>query len=231
MPDRSQSVASLVLDHSECAEVFQKHRIDFCCKGHLSIADAAASRGVDVDALLGELDRAIAARGGLRDADPRELTTPRLVAHIVSRHHEYLRRAIPFVRGLASKVGRVHGDHNPKLRDLDVAVSALGDALLTHLDEEENVLFPLLTGGDASPARTAAPLAAMQSEHLEVAALLDRIHAASDDFTLPDWACNSYRTLFAELRALERDILTHVHLENHVLAPRFGGVAPQGAQA
>jgi regulator of cell morphogenesis and NO signaling len=231
MPDRSQSVASLVLDHSECAEVFQKHRIDFCCKGQLSIADAAASRGVDVDALLGELARAIAARGGLRDADPRELTTPRLVAHIVSRHHEYLRRTIPFVRGLASKVGRVHGDHNPKLRDLDVAVSALGDALLTHLDEEENVLFPLLTSPDADPARTAAPLAAMQSEHLEVAALLDRIHQASDDFTLPDWACNSYRTLFAELRALEKDILTHVHLENHVLAPRFGGVPHQGAQA
>ena len=29
------------------------------------------------------------------------------------------------------------------------------------------------------------------------------------------------RTLFAELEQLERDILTHVHLENHVLMPRF----------
>ena len=28
-------------------------------------------------------------------------------------------------------------------------------------------------------------------------------------------------TLFAELEVLEGDVLTHVHLENHVLMPRF----------
>ena len=44
---------------------------------------------------------------------------------------------------------------------------------------------------------------------------------ASDDFTLPEWACNSYRTLFAELKQVESDVFTHVHIENHVLRPRF----------
>lgn len=221
MPDRSQSVASLVLDHSECAEVFQKHRIDFCCKGQLSIADAAAERHVDVESLLGELDRAIAARTGARQDDMRDLTTPRLVAHIVSKHHEYLRRALPFVRTLAAKVGRVHGDHNPKLRDLDRAVGELSDALIAHLEEEENVLFPVLTARDGSRDERAKLLDAMKADHLAVARLLERIRAAADDFTLPDWACNSYRTLFAELRALETDVFAHVHLENHVLEPRF----------
>jgi len=47
------------------------------------------------------------------------------------------------------------------------------------------------------------------------------IRVASDDFALPDWACNSYRTLFSELQQMESDVFTHVHLENHVLQPRF----------
>lgn len=221
MPDRSQAVATVVLDHSECAAVFQRSRIDFCCRGDMSIEAAAKERGLDVEALLADLNRAIAERKGDRSAEPRDLATPRLVAHIVSKHHEYLRNALPFVKALAAKVGRVHGDHNPKLRHLDKAVGELTDSLLPHLDEEEQDLFPLLTAREPDRAEATKLLDAMVSEHLTVAKQLEQIRAASEDFRLPDWACNSYRTLFSELRQLESDVFTHVHLENHVLKPRF----------
>lgn len=219
--NRQQPVASVVLDHSECAQVFQRHRIDFCCQGEQSIEAAANARKVDVDALLAELSRAIADRRGDRQDDPRALSTPRLVAHIVSKHHEYLRKALPFIQTLATKVSRVHGDHNPKLRHLEAAVQEISAALLPHLDDEEQSLFPALTAKELDPAAIASQLASMQDEHLAVARLLERIRAASDEFTLPEWACNSYNTLFSELRQLESDVFTHVHLENHVLRPRF----------
>lgn len=219
--DPQQTVANLVLDHSECAAVFQRHRIDFCCRGELTITEAARSKGVELGALTTELTRAIADRRGDRALDPRELSTPRLVAHIVSRHHEYLRRTLPFVGTLASKVGRVHGDHNPKLRDLAAAVEELTSTLVPHLDEEEQSLFPALMARELDRAAVARELGAMQEEHLAVAKLLEQVRAASDDFTLPEWACNSYRTLFAELKQVEEDVFTHVHIENHVLRPRF----------
>jgi regulator of cell morphogenesis and NO signaling len=221
MLDRQQTIANVVLEHSECAPVFQRHRIDFCCRGNLSIEVAAKERQLDVDALVGELTQAISERRGARSDDPRELPTSRLVEHIVSKHHEYLRKALPFVRTLAAKVSRVHGDHNPKLRELDAAVADLSAALLAHLDDEEQSLFPALAAKETDLAVLAEHFAAMQKEHLEVASLLERIRAASEQFTLPDWACNSYRTLFSELEQLEGDVFTHVHLENHVLKPRF----------
>ncbi len=220
MLDRSQTVAATVLDHSECAAVFQQHRIDFCCGGQQSIEAAARARGVDVDALMTELTRAVDERRSGSD-DPRALTTDALIERIVATHHQYLKKALPFVQMLAAKVARVHGDHNPKLRDLDVAVRELADALGPHLDEEERELFPALTTAAPDRARQAALLAAMHQEHLAVAKLLERIRAAGEDFTLPPWACNSYRTLFAELRQLEGDVFAHVHLENNVLKPRF----------
>ena len=61
----------------------------------------------------------------------------------------------------------------------------------------------------------------MMEDHLTVAKILQSIRTASDDFTLPEWACNSYRALFSELKQMESDVFTHVHLENHILLPRF----------
>lgn len=221
MIDPQQTVADLVLDHSECAPVFQQHRIDFCCRGGVSIAEAARARGMEPDALIAALSQAIEARRGDRAVDARSLTTPQLVAHIVARHHAYLRTALPFVGALATKVARVHGDHNPKLRELEAAVAELVVALLPHLDEEEAVLFPALVAPVVDRAIAEKALGAMHEEHLAVALLLERARVASDDYALPAWACNSYRALFSELEQVEGDTFTHVHLENHVLKPRF----------
>lgn len=221
MLDRQQTIAHVVLEHSECAQVFQRHRIDFCCRGDLSIEAAAMAKRVDVDALLDELSRAITARRGDPQSDPRALTTPGLVAHIVDKHHEYLRKALPFVQMLAAKVSRVHGEHNPKLRDLELAVEDLAATLVPHLDDEEHSLFPALTAQEPDLAAATVHFTSMVDEHLAVATLLERVREASDEFALPSWACNSYRALFAELEQLEGDVFTHVHLENHVLKPRF----------
>lgn len=219
--DTTKSVASIVLDHSETAPVFQRNRIDFCCKGQLSIADACSERGLDPKWLLGELERAITERNGEPAQDPREMSVQALVAHIIVRHHEYLRKAMPFVVGLMTKVARVHGEHQPSLRDLEKNVLALVSALEPHLLQEEQVLFPALMARDVDSAVVRKELASMHTEHLEVGALLEKIRTLSNEFVPEPWACGSYRALYAELAALESDIHHHVHLENHVLMPRY----------
>ncbi len=223
MLDSTQNVAKLVLDHSECGPVFQRHRIDFCCRGNVSIETVCAQKGIDVKALLEELSQAIAQRKGDPKKDLRALSTAALTAHIVLRHHEYLRDALPFVTQLASKVSRVHGDREPRLRELETLVGALGSALLPHLDHEEQVFFPALCAKTPDRAFIAHELGDMHAEHLDVGAMLGRMRAITDDFQVSEGACHSYRTLFSELEQLEGDVLEHVHLENHVLMPRFGG--------
>lgn len=231
MLDSQQSVASVVLSHSVCAAVFQRHRIDFCCRGELSLEAACSERGLAVAALLDELGQAIQDRAGGPERDPRALPTTALVELIVATHHEYLREALPFVEELAAKVHRVHGDHNPLLAELDTVVQALSSTLAPHLDAEEQVVFPALLAQPLDPSVIARELKAMQEDHLAVGALLERMRTATGDYALPDWACNSYRALFAELEVLEGDVLRHVHLENHALMPRFacaGRGPPQG---
>lgn len=218
---RKPTVAAIVREHSACARVFQKHRIDFCCGGDVTVEQACAARGLDPAVLEEELEAAIRERGGERTADPRTLPTAALISRIVDKHHVYLRRTFPGVLALAAKVARVHGAREPKLRLLAVAVQELIGALEPHLDHEETVLFPALLAGKGDAPEAAVELADMVDDHRAVAQLLDRIHDASDGFRVPGWGCNSYRTLFSELRNMDADIREHVHLENHVLMPRF----------
>jgi len=224
MIDSTQTVAQLVLDHSALAPVFQRHRIDFCCKGEMTLRDACEQRGVDEAIVRADLERALAERSGTEPTDPRTLATPALAAHIVSTHHAYLRRALPFARTLAAKVGKVHGEKDPRLEELADVVAELEDQLVPHLDDEEQVLFPALSSREPDKGLIDRELSAMREEHLAVGKLLERMRELTDAFTSPTWACNSYRTLMGELEHIEGDTLTHVHVENHVLMPRFQGV-------
>lgn len=214
------TLGSLVLDHPACAPLLQELRIDFCCKGDLTLSAACRLRGLDAAEVVAQLERAIAAGEPRTGEDPRRMPTAELVAHIVSRHHEFLRTALPFLGHLSSKVARVHGEHDPKLVELERVFVQLRDLLDAHLDTEEDVLFRLVSGPGPG-AEGGLALAGAHREHQEVGAALHRIRELADDFVAPDWACTSYKTLLRELRALESDVLRHVHLENHVLFPRL----------
>ncbi len=218
--DRNASVARIVLDHPECARVLREHRIDFCCRGELSVWTACAGRGLDAAGVFADLEQAIAQRAE-PDGDPRALSTPDLVERIVSRHHAFLRRTLPFVEQLSRKVARVHGDHNRKLPTLADVVLELREMLEPHLDDEERTLFPALVAPRADLARVSNELRTMRKEHLRVGEALTRMRTLADDYAIPDWACGSYRTLMRELETIETDTFAHVHVENHVLMPRF----------
>jgi regulator of cell morphogenesis and NO signaling len=221
MLDPLSTVASTVLDHSETASVFQRHRIDYCCKGGRSIRAACEERGVDLPALIAELDAVIAERHDPRERAFAEMSTSALIVHIVSNHHDTTRRALPFVRALSSKVARVHGEHEPRLRDLAELVRKLEEELVPHLDAEEELLFPAMLAAAADPRVIALELEHMYDEHVELGRVLEEMAHLTDDYTPPEWGCTSYRTLFSELARLDEDLRRHVHLENFVLLPRF----------
>jgi regulator of cell morphogenesis and NO signaling len=183
MIDPSIPVATIVLDHSECAAVFDRHRIDYCCRGRRSLAEVATAQGLRLAELIDELETAIARRIG-DPTDPRELSTRDLITVVIARHHRYLHRTLPFLRALAEKVARAHGAKVESLGTVAMRVNDLADTLLDHLEQEERFLFPaLLAGEDAT-----AELLAMCTEHDAVGAILQNLRAAAADYVTPEWA-------------------------------------------
>ncbi len=221
MVDPNLPVATLVLDHAEAAGVFQRHHIDFCVRGHLSLAAACAERGLSTDTLVTELERAISRRKTAPTRDPRTFTTPELILHIVSKHHGYVHETLAGVGRLSTQVLREDAARDPRLEAMHADVQALCAAWPTHLSAEEEVLFPALSASTLDLNLIRNELENMAADHLAVGGIIAHLREVSDDFTVPEWAGEAYRTLFQELRALEMDTLLHVHLENQVLMPRF----------
>ena len=227
--DRSATVARIVTEHAATARVFQRHGIDYCCHGDVSVPEACLRAHLDPEALYAELEAALAATDARAELDPRTLSTAALVERIVDRHHGYLRRALPYIAPIMAKVARVHGPRDAHLKDLAAAFDALAANLAPHLDEEEKVLFPAILAPAPDATIVARELGRMHEDHLGVGELLATIRGLTAGFTTPEWGCNTYRVLMAELEALEADTLRHVHLENHVLAPRFAALAQRAA--
>jgi regulator of cell morphogenesis and NO signaling len=217
-----QPVAQIVLEHPRCAGILVDRDVDFCCRGPVSLADACAKRGIDVAALVAELEAAVAGElPGGPGLDPRSLTTLQLVARIVDQHHVYLRKTLPLVELLAGRVVEAHAERQPSLEELQSVLRAMRALLEPHLQHEEAVLFPLLIGRARSRQRIRAELDWMRAEHLQVGDALRELRTLSNRFVPPAWACATYRALLSELEAMDRDTLEHVHLENNVLAARF----------
>lgn len=213
-------VAQIVLEHSECAAVFDRYRIDYCGKGNRSLRTVCEDRGLDPARVLAECETAMRARTG-EEIDPARLSTKELIIKVIAPHHQYLHRTLPFLMGLSKKVARTHGDREPSLYEVANVFETLATTLVEHLDDEETIIFPALVKSPSVDPRTAFFLATMRSEHDEVGALLNDLRAAARNYICPDWACHRYRTLMAELAHLEADTLRHVHVENHALLPRF----------
>jgi len=219
-----QTVGQLVTERPSRSRVFAKHGIDFCCGGGRSLSDACSAKGLEVDALIAELEAAEAPAEGAQNFG--EMTLTALTEHLVSTHHAYLKSELPRLRDMVHKVARVHGDKDARLGQLVPVFDAFFMDMLPHLDKEEMILFPTIRDMEAGRdggqcfSHISAPISVMESEHDHVGHLLVKMRELCADYVIPEAACNTWRAMLDGLHELETDTHQHVHLENNILHTR-----------
>ncbi len=147
--------------------------------------------------------------------------TDDLIDHILARYHEVHRRELPELCALAQRVEEVHAAHPARPTGLAALVATIQADMESHMQKEEQVLFPLMR--DGGHPMIAHPIAMMRHEHDEHAANLAAMAKITNDLTLPAEACGTWRALYAGLAKLSADLETHIRIENEILFPRFGG--------
>ncbi|MDA1193900.1 MAG: iron-sulfur cluster repair di-iron protein [Planctomycetota bacterium] len=215
---RSTPVGHVATAAPLATRVFARHGIDYCCGGGIALEVACARQGIEVDAVLAEIEAELESTNddvaGWGDAP-----LDALIEHILRVYHRPLDEELPRLEAMAQKVHRVHGEKDPeRLGGLSAAVSALKAELEPHMMKEEQILFPMILAGQGAMA--GGPVHVMEIEHEEAGALLRTIRELTNDFEVPAAACNTWRALWHGLADLERSLHEHIHLENNILFPR-----------
>jgi regulator of cell morphogenesis and NO signaling len=222
------TVGEIVATDFRAAGVFEQFGIDFCCGGQKSIAEACRTAAADPMAVHRALE-ALPPFAEQGDDDVTQWALPRLIDHILSTHHAYVRSSLPVIGQYLAKLVEVHGARRPELIRIADTFDQMSRDLLQHMTKEERVLFPYLrelaaNGVDSSwpsPFGTIEnPIRMMEREHREAGDALRGIRVLTNGFVPPADGCATYRACFAELGRFERDLHRHVHLENNVLFPR-----------
>jgi regulator of cell morphogenesis and NO signaling len=222
------SLAWIALRSDAYAAVLDHFRLDFCCRGNRTLAQACADAGLDVDRVLAELRTQASARAAAaEEIDWNHRPLAAVIDFIVDTHHAYTRAAFARLRPLIAKVVGRHGQAHPELARVAAAFSELAAELEPHMTREDRVLFPyiraLATPDGAPPAPFGTvrnPVHRMMREHDRAGELLAEITEATGGLIAPADACASYRAAYAGLADLRIDLLKHVAIENNVLFPR-----------
>lgn len=194
--------------------IFRGLKLDYCCGGSVSLAAAAARRGLDLGGIERQLAALVPVKGELPEA------TGALIDHILARYHEVHRRELPELVRLAQRVERVHAEHPQVPRELASLLDHMLRELTSHMYKEEQMLFPMMREGHPMAF---APIEVMRSEHDDHGEALAALAAITWDFSPPEEACGSWRALYAGCRKLSDDLMAHIHIENNVLFARFAG--------
>ena len=221
-PLLERTVGELVAERPGRSRIFQAHGIDFCCQGGRTVTEACARKGISPQTVAEQLEAELSDQNAPVE-NPATLPLHDLADYIVETHHNFLRRELPRLHAMADRVAEVHGGHTPSLVDIFDVFRGLEEELASHIMKEERVLFPFvsaLSRREAVPVSLDEPIACMIHEHEDAGAALTQLRQLSNDFQPPFDACNTYRALFAGLKDLEKDLHTHIHLENSALFPR-----------
>lgn len=226
--EQAQTMGEIVAKDLRKAEVFKKFGLDFCCGGKKTLEAACREKGLDILAVRAELEKPQAATAAAQH-DFGSWSLAFLADYVVNVHHAYVKDNLPVLLQLGEKVAKRHGSTQPELITVYNKVIAMGNELLLHMKKEETILFPYIkqleahaNSQDAPQTFTSVkePVAMMENDHDIVGRLAEDIRALTNNYTLPENACNSYGLLFKKLEDFENDLHLHIHLENNILFPK-----------
>lgn len=229
-PTEEESIGELVAKDFRKAQVFKKYGIDFCCGGKKSLSKACEEKGLNPEVVKRELN-AIPESNTVQDTDFQSWDLSFLADYIVNIHHAYVREAIPALYEYTTKIARVHGANHPELIQVAKHFTNVANELESHMPKEERVLFPFIK--QLNEARKKGekldkpafgsiqqPINMMEMEHEAAGGELEAIREITNNFTLPEDACGTYRVAFSKLQEFETDLQRHIHLENNILFPK-----------
>lgn len=219
------SLGEIVKNNFRAIRVLEKYNLDYCCGGKKLFSNICTEKGLNAEEITKELAKI-----------ENEYVSDKfnfwpmsfLCDYIKVNHHDYLRRVFPVISQHIDKVVNAHGERFDYLPQLKEVFEKIREELLSHMEKEERVLFPYISGMDklyrgvSFPpfGNVETPISVLIREHEEAGGDIELLKQITNNFTPPENACTTFKVTFNELDEFYRDLKIHIHLENNILFPK-----------
>ena len=228
--NHNTTIGEIVASDFRTAAVFSKLGIDFCCKGQRSIAEVCEKNNLNPSFLSQELNDVMNNKGG-ESIDYKSWPLDLLADYVEKKHHRYVVEKTPTLIQFLNNLCKVHGGTHPELFEITELFSVSAQDLAAHMKKEELILFPFIrkmaeakvqNRDLATPhfGTVENPVEMMKHEHEVEGERFRKIAELTNNYTPPADACNTYKVTFAMLDEFEKDLHTHIHIENNIMFPR-----------
>ncbi|QBO56937.1 iron-sulfur cluster repair di-iron protein [Chryseobacterium salivictor] len=229
MLTKEKTIGELVAEDFRAAQIFRKYKIDFCCKGNRTVEEACENKKYRAEDIYNELANVANLKSG--DIDFNSWPLDLLADYVEKTHHRYVEENSTVLIQYLNKLCKVHGDRHPELFEIAKLFTESAHELAAHMKKEELILFPFIkkmvnakqTGEPlASPnfGTVESPVAMMKHEHTVEGERFVKIADLTNNYQFPADACGTYQVTYKMLEDFEKDLHTHIHLENNILFPK-----------
>ena len=223
-----KTLATIVTENHQAAAIFEKHSLDFCCKGKRTLYDACVEKNINTESIENELNAALTTEAA-KHLPFNEMTEEQLIGHILIHHHFYVKQSMPTIMNHLEKVAMKHGPHFPYMIEVFQLFAEIQQDMTSHMHKEEMILFPRIKQISAAVAEhqtlpdagfIQGPVNVMEHEHDMAGIIMSKIRVLTNNYTAPEGACTTFKVAISELKAFEEDLHKHIHLENNILFPK-----------
>ncbi len=218
--------ADIVKIYPKASDFFKEAKVDFCCGGDqpLQTILSKKKKTIDGERFIQSINKSYKewVEAGNKEVDWDNVSASEVVEHVLINHHQYLNEELTPLSQFVTKIYRVHGTNHPHLEELFKLFHQYKMEMESHMIEEERDLFPLFKeyeqkSTDELRNKISLLNETMISDHIFIGDIIQRMNEITDNYTLPEGACNSYRITYDRLSELEKNTYQHVHLENNIL--------------
>jgi regulator of cell morphogenesis and NO signaling len=217
---KDMTLGEIVAHLPKATETFNAYNIDFCCGGDRSLEEAVNEAGLSYDKIARTLEtvKLETEELGIK-TNFLEMDTKNLIDYIVNVHHSYLNANLPRNSEMVNAVLRAHGEAHPELFEVHKLFHQLKAELEQHLIKEEVSLYPSMLKSENDQSNKV--IIEIEDEHDVAGEILKQLREITQNYTVPQDGCSTYKRLYDKLEEMEKDIFNHIHLENNILHNRF----------
>lgn len=215
------SIGKLVAKIPEYANVFEKLELDYCCKGNRTLKEACEEKKLNAVEVLETLKQLSTPNVSMNwDC----MTLKQIILYIIDTYHTPLKQELHKITQLIEKLKNKHERLYSYISDLQNVFEQMKNSLLEHMQEEEQIVFPIMINIEINKKSQYEKLKKylnhLDNDHLQTGEDLERIKNLTDHYIPSSDACMTHIIILNSLKRLERNLHEHIHKENQILFPR-----------